>query len=500
MDIKTTDLVSLFEKALQGLSDQKLEEIGLVIKVGDNVCFVHGLNNAKYGELIQFESGNSGIIFNLDEDSVAIFLLDSNIPVTELEVAKRTNNVFRVPVSNQLLGRVVNALGKPIDALGKIDATEYRAVEEPIAGITQRSPVNESLETGILVIDALVPIGKGQRELIIGNRNAGKTAIVLDTITHQKDKNVICIYVSIAQRQANLARIVQELEEKGALDYTVVVSADSSETVLNAYLAPYAACTIAEFFRDQQKDVLIIYDDLSNHAIAYREMSLLLRRAPGREAYPGDVFYLHSRLLERAGKLAVGGSITALPIVQIQSDDITAYIPTNLISITDGQIFLDTTLFNEGVRPAVNVELSVSRVGGAAQTNAIKKMTKALRLELAQYQELLDFAQFGTELDEVSQRKLARGARIIELLKQPQYTTYSFVDQALMLFLLKENFLDAIGVKHVHSFATQFVSFTKSLYRPVYDVIEQTADITDEIKEDLIVIAKEFGLVFAPHE
>ena len=322
MDIKTTDLVSLFEKALQGLSDQKLEEIGLVIKVGDNVCFVHGLNNAKYGELIQFESGNSGIIFNLDEDSVAIFLLDSNIPVTELEVAKRTNNVFRVPVSNQLLGRVVNALGKPIDALGKIDATEYRAVEEPIAGITQRSPVNESLETGILVIDALVPIGKGQRELIIGNRNAGKTAIVLDTITHQKDKNVICIYVSIAQRQANLARIVQELEEKGALDYTVVVSADSSETVLNAYLAPYAACTIAEFFRDQQKDVLIIYDDLSNHAIAYREMSLLLRRAPGREAYPGDVFYLHSRLLERAGKLAVGGSITALPIVQIQSDDI----------------------------------------------------------------------------------------------------------------------------------------------------------------------------------
>ncbi len=345
MDIKTTDLVSLFEKALKGLSDQKLAEIGLVIKVGDNICFVHGLKNAIYGELIEFEGGNSGIIFNLDEDSVAIFLLDSSIAVAELEVAKRTNKVFQVPVSNTMLGRALNALGKPIDALGDIKSVEYRPVESPIAGITQRSPVNESLETGIIAIDALVPIGKGQRELIIGNRNTGKTSIVLDTIVHQKNKNVICIYVSIAQRQANLARIIQELEEKGAMPYTIVVSADSGEAVLNQYLAPYSACTIAEYFRDQQKDVLIIYDDLLNHAIAYREMSLLLRRAPGREAYPGDVFYLHSRLLERAGKLVDGGSITALPIVQIQSDDITAYIPTNLISITDGQIFLRYEVF-----------------------------------------------------------------------------------------------------------------------------------------------------------
>jgi F-type H+-transporting ATPase subunit alpha len=500
MDIRTTDLISLFEKALKGLPDQKLEEIGLVIKVGDNICFVHGLKNAMYGELIEFEGGNSGIIFNLDEDSVAVFLLDSSIPVAELEVAKRTNDVFRVPVCNEMLGRVLNALGKPIDALGNLKASQLRPVEAPIAGITERSPVNESLETGILAIDALVPIGRGQRELIIGNRNTGKTSIVLDTIVHQRGKNVICIYVSIAQRQANLARIVQELEEKGALDYTVVISADSSEAVLNQYLAPYSATTIGEYFRDQQKDVLIIYDDLSNHAIAYREMSLLLRRAPGREAYPGDVFYLHSRLLERAGKLASGGSITALPIVQIQSDDITAYVPTNLISITDGQIFLDTRLFNQGVRPAVNVELSVSRVGGAAQTAAIKKMTKALRLELAQYHELLDFAQFGTELDEVSQRKLARGARIIELLKQPQYTTYSFVDQTLILFLLKENFLDSIPKKHVHSFATQFVSFVKSVYRPIYDAIDQTADVSDAVKEDLIAIAKEFSAVFASGE
>lgn len=500
MEIKTTDLVSLFENALKGLGDQKLQEIGLVIKVGDNICLVHGLKKAMYGELIEFEGGNSGIIFNLDEDSVAIFLLDNTVPVAELEVAKRTNDVFRVPVDNAMLGRVLNAVGKPIDALGSIDAKEYRPVEAAVAGITERSPVNQSLETGILAIDALVPVGRGQRELIIGNRNTGKTSVVLDTIVHQRNQNVICIYVSIGQRQANLARIIQELEDKGALEYTIVVSADSSEAVLNQYLAPYSACTIAEYFRDQHKDVLIIYDDLSNHAVAYREMSLLLRRAPGREAYPGDVFYLHSRLLERAGKLGSGGSITALPIVQIQSDDITAYVPTNLISITDGQIFLDTRLFNQGMRPAVNVELSVSRVGGAAQTAAIKRMTKALRLELAQYHELLDFAQFGTELDEVSQRKLARGARIIELLKQPQYTTYNFVDQSLMLFLLKENFLDEIAIKHIHHFATQFVSYIKSVYKPLYDTIYDSQDLTDDIKEDLIDAAKEFTSIYVPVE
>jgi len=500
MDIKTTDLVSLFENALKGISDERLAEIGLVITVADNICLVHGLKDARYGELVEFEGGNSGIIFNLDEDSVAIFLLDTNIPVAELEVAKRTRDVFRVPVSNAMLGRVLNAIGTPIDGLGAIQADHLMPIESVIAGITERSPVNESLETGTLVIDALVPVGKGQRELIIGNRNTGKTSLVVDTIVHQRNKNVICIYVSIGQRQANLVRLVKELEEKGALGYSIIMSADSSEAVLNQYIAPYAGCTIAEFFRDQKKDVLIIYDDLSNHAIAYRQMSLLLRRSPGREAYPGDVFYLHSRLLERAGKLAAGGSITALPIVQIQSDDITAYIPTNLISITDGQIFLDTRLFNQGIRPAINVELSVSRVGGAAQTAAIKKMTKALRLELAQYNELLDFAQFGTELDEVSQRKLARGSRIIELLKQPQHVTYSFVDQTLMLFLLKHNFLDAIAVKHVRKFAVQFVSFVKSLYKPVYDNIAQTGDVSEGVEEDLFEIAREFTLIFTPEE
>ncbi len=498
MEIKSTDLVSLFERSLEGLSQAALEETGMVIQVGDGICRVHGLTNAMSGELIEFEGGNRGIIFNLDEDSVAIFLLYSAISVVELEVAKRTGTVFKTPVGMGLVGRVINAVGKPLDALGDIKADEYRAIEVSIPQIIDRSPVNESLETGLLAIDALVPIGKGQRELIIGNRNTGKTAIAFDTILHQKGKNVFCIYVSIGQRQANLARAIELFEENGAMEYTVVVSADSSEAVLNQYLAPYVACTIGEYFRDQKHDVLIVYDDLSNHAIAFREMSLLLRRAPGREAYPGDVFYLHSRLLERAGKLASGGSLTALPIVQIQSDDITAYIPTNLISITDGQVFLDTKLFNRGIRPAVNVELSVSRVGGAAQTKAIKKMTKALRLELAQYHELLDFAQFGTELDEVSQKNLARGAIAVELLKQPQYVTYSFVDQALMLFLFKENFLDKIKKEHISVFVFQFVSYVRSVYQDDYAAIFQTQDISDEMRTKLLVIAAEFNKLFIP--
>ncbi len=496
MEIKSTDLVSLFERSLQGISQTSLEEIGIVVQVGDGVCRVHGLTNAIFGELIEFEGGNRGIVFNLDEDSVAIFLLYTTIPVIEQETAKRTGAVFKTPVGMGLLGRVINAVGKPLDALGDIKVDEHRSIEALIPQIIDRSPVNESLETGIIAIDALVPIGKGQRELIIGNRSTGKTAIVLDAILHQKDKNVLCVYVSIGQRQANLARIIRLLEENGAMDYTVIVSADASEAVLNQYLAPYVGCTIAEYLRDQKRDVLIIYDDLSNHAIAFREMSLLLRRAPGREAYPGDVFYLHSRLLERAGKLAKGGSITALPIVQIQSDDITAFIPTNLISITDGQVFLDEKLFKRGVRPAVNIELSVSRVAGAAQTKAIKKMTKALRLELAQYHELLAFAQFGTELDEISQKKLTRGAIAVELLKQSQFITYSFVDQVLMLFLLKENFLDTLKLQQVGTFVFQFVSYVNSVYQDDYAAIYQTQDISDEMMDRLRMIAAEFSKLF----
>ncbi len=498
MDIKCTDLVSLFEQSLQGVSQERLEEVGIVVKVGDGICIVHGLINAVYNELIEFEGGNKGIVLQLDEDSVSIFLLYTGIPVAELELVRRTRNIFQTPVGNELLGRVINAIGVPIDGLGDITCSVQRPIFAEVPGIIERSPVNESLETGILAIDALVPIGRGQRELIIGNRGTGKSAIALDTILHQKGKNVVCIYVAIGQRQANVARMARLLEENGALEYTVIVSAEAGEAVLNQYVAPYVGCTIGEYFRDQGRDALIVYDDLSNHAIAFREMSLLLRRAPGREAYPGDVFYLHARLLERAGKLAKGGSLTALPIVEIQGDDITAYIPTNLISITDGQIFLDTQLFNQGVRPAVNAELSVSRVGGAAQTKAIKKMTRALRLELAQYHDLASFAQFGTELDEVSKKRLARGARVIELLKQAQYATYSFVDSSLILFLLQHNYLDAIELKQVNAFVQQFVSYVKSVYSELYGAIFKTQDISDEVKKELLIIASEFSKLFVP--
>lgn len=496
MDVKISDLVSLFEDSLRGLPKRSMEEIGIVIKVGDGICYVHGLTNALLGELIDFEGGNRGIVMQLDDDSVAIFLLYGTLAVCEKEVAKRTGREFMTPVSMGMLGRVINVLGKPVDGLGDFSVEQMRPIESEIAGIVERSPINESLETGIMAIDALVPIGKGQRELIIGNRSTGKTAIVLDTILHQKNKNVLCVYVAIGQRQANIARMIKTLEENNALEYTTVVVAEASEAVLNHYLAPYVGCAIAEYYRDHKKDVLIIYDDLSNHATAFREMSLLLRRAPGREAYPGDVFYLHSRLLERAGKLAVGGSITALPIVQIQSDDITAYIPTNLISITDGQIFLDTTLFNQGIRPAVNAEFSISRVGGSAQTKAIKKVTRALRLELAQYKELLDFAQFGTELDEISRQRLLRGSRTVELLKQQQYNTFTFVDQALMLFLLRENILDTLDITQVNLFARQFVRYVQSVYPDLYATIESTADLSDDIAKQLLQIAREFSLVF----
>jgi len=496
MEIKTSDLVSLFEKSLANAPEQDLHEIGFVVQVGDSFCKILGLKNAIYGELVTFDKGNQGIVMDLGQDYISIFLLNSQIPVAELEIVKRTGSVFKIPVGTKLLGRILNAIGTPIDSLGTIDYEELKPIEVRIPSIIERSPINTSLETGILVIDALIPVGRGQRELIIGNRGTGKTAIAIDTILHQKGLNVYCIYVSIGQRQANLAKIVRLLEENGALEYSVIISADAAEASLNRYLAPYAACTIAEFFRDQGKDVLIVYDDLSNHAIAYREMALLMRRPPGREAYPGDIFYLHSRLLERAGKLASGGSITALPIVQIQADDITAYIATNLISITDGQIFLDTKLYNAGIRPAVNVELSVSRVGGSAQTPAVKNMSKSLRLELAQYQELLGFSQFGTELDIISQKKLARGAIAYELLKQKQYITYSFVDHALMLFLLRFNFLDQLELSKVNKFAHEFISYIKSVYPDLYNEILNSKNITEEQIKTLKTLAMEFGNIY----
>lgn len=498
MDIKSSDLVTLFEKALSDIPEPKLTDIGVVVQTGDGICRVHGLTDAVFNELVDFEGGNKGIILDLDQDYVTIFLLYAYMPVAEREIVRRTGGVYKTPVTMKLAGRVINALGKPIDGLGDIVAEDEWPIERQAPGIIERSPVNQSLETGILTIDALVPIGRGQRELIIGNRNTGKTSLAVDTILNQKGKGVFCIYVSIGQRQANIARLMRTLQEQGSMEYTVVVSADSSEAVLNQYLAPYVGCTLGEYFRSKGHDALIVYDDLSNHAVAYREMSLLMRRAPGREAFPGDVFYLHSRLLERAGKLASGASLTALPMVQIQSDDITAYIPTNLISITDGQIFLDTQLFNAGVRPAVNIELSVSRVGGSAQTKAIRKMTRALRLELAQYHALLDFAQFGAELDPLSQKRLERGKIVIELIKQSQLVHYSFIDEALMLFVLRENYLDTVALWDVRRFAVEFTDYTQSVYPDIYKTIKDTQDISDEIVGRLKDVVSEFSKIFKP--
>lgn len=490
------DLAAIFERVLTGTAEPQFDEIGIVAQVGDTICRVYGLSHALYGEMVEFERGNRGMVLGLDESFAAVFLLYTDIPVDEHEIVRRTGNLCTIPVGDQLLGRVIDVRGRPLDGLGPLAARETRPIEHIAPGVIERLPINESLETGILAIDALVPIGKGQRELIIGNRNTGKTTVALDTIMHQKGRNVTCVYVSIGQRQANIARIIAMLAAHGALEYTVIVAAESAEAVLAQYIAPYVGCTIAEYFRDQKRDVLIVYDDLSNHAIAYREMSLLLRRAPGREAYPGDVFYLHSRLLERAGKLSTGGSMTALPIVHIQSDDITAYIPTNLISITDGQIFLDTQLFNQGIRPAINIELSVSRVGGAAQTKAMKKMTKAMRLELAQYHELLDFAQFGTELDQISQRRLSRGEIVVELLKQQPHVTYTFVDQVIMLFALRYNFLDTIKKSTISLCVSQLISFVLSVYPELYKTIESSQDLSDETIQRLYGVVQEFMIIF----
>lgn len=499
MNEKHTDLISLLEKSLSSSFQEQIEEIGTVIRVGDGIARIYGLMNAVYGEYITFEGGNAGIILDLDEDYVSVVLLNRTIPVKEQEIAKRTGDVFRVPVSDSLLGRVISASGEPLDALGSLGKVEMMPVEKKAPGIIDRMPINESLETGITVIDSLIPIGKGQRELIIGNRNTGKTAIALDTILHQKNKDVICIYVSIGHKQSNTAKIIGLLEKHDALKYTIVVDADAKETAIHQFLAPYSACTIGEYFMNKGKDVLIVYDDLSNHAIAYRELSLLLRRPPGREAYPGDIFYIHSRLLERAGKLSKengAGSLTALPIVQTQGDDLAAYIPTNLISITDGQVFLDTNLFNNGIRPAVNIGLSVSRVGGAAQTKAIKKVAGVLKLELAQYNELLAFAQFGSELDRTSQRILDRGKRAVEILKQSTLHTYSFVDQCIFLILWRENLLDDLDLIDVKPFTESCASYIKDVYFELYNKILKTKDIDKSEWEEIKRCGEEFKLTF----
>jgi F-type H+-transporting ATPase subunit alpha len=495
-----TDTIATLEKLFEDSQDHNLQEIGTVIKVSDGVCRIFGLKNAVFGEVIELASGNKGIILDLDEDIATIALFDRFSTVLEQEIASRTHTIFKIPVGNTLLGRVIDAQGHPIDSLEEPKDTILMPIEINAPGITDRTPISESLETGTTVVDALIPIGKGQRELLIGNRQTGKTTFLIDTILHQKGKNIICIYVAIGQKKSTIARLINTLTTQGSLDYTIIVSADAQEMPLNHFIAPYSGSTIAEYFMQQGKDVLIMYDDLTNHAIAYRELSLLLRRPAGREAYPGDIFYIHSRLLERAGRFtpeAGGGSISAIPVIQTQSDDISAFIPTNLISITDGQIFLDTSLFNNEIRPAINVGLSVSRVGGAAQTKAIKKVAGALKLELAQYKELSAFAQFGSELDHTSQRMLDRGKRAIELLKQNRFTTYTFVDQTLFLWLLKENFLDALPMQQIKHFVEKYSNYVATLYPDVYQTIEKTKDLDDENIDQLKKIAREFTLAFA---
>lgn len=496
---KELNMVSLLEESFKDLPHEGIEEVGIVMKVADGVALVYGLLNAAYGERIMFDGGNEGIVFDLDEDFASVILLDRLKPVIEQEVARRTGKPLSIPVGNGLLGRVINATGEPLDGRGEIISTEAWPVERSAPGIADRSSISESLETGIMVIDALIPIGKGQRELIVGNMSTGKTSIAVDTILHQKGRDVICIFVSIGRKQSDTARLLDTFESHGALDYTIIVSADASDSALDQFVAPYAGCSIGEYFMEQGKDVLIVYDNLTNHAIAYRELSLLLRRPPGREAYPGDIFYIHSRLLERACKLSEkrgGGSLTALPLVLLQGDDISSYIPTNLISITDGQIILDVGLFNQGIRPAVNIGLSVSRVGTAAQTKVIKKMSSGFKLEIARYEELLAFAQFGSELDHISKDRIDRGMRAIEMLKQDRYETFSFVDQSLFLFLHREKIIDRFKIDDVADFIRKFALYVRDMHKHVYQAIENTQDITDDMTRELIQIAGKFSLAF----
>ena len=469
-------------------------ETGTVTMVGDGIARAAGLDNCMAGELVQFESGTYGMAQNLEENSVSIVLLGDDEGIKEGSTIKRTGKVVSVPVGEGMIGRVVNALGQPIDGKGPIEAADYRAIESPAPGILDRQPVKQPLQTGIKAIDSMIPIGRGQRELIIGDRQTGKTVIATDTIINQKGKDVLCIYVAIGQKRSTVATLVENLEKNGAMAYTTVVCATASELSPLQYIAPYAGCAMGEYFMNKGKHVLIIYDDLSKHAVAYRALSLLIRRPPGREAYPGDVFYLHSRLLERAAKLSDakgGGSLTALPIIETQAGDISAYIPTNVISITDGQIFLETDLFHAGVRPAINVGLSVSRVGGAAQLGAMKQVAGRLRMDLAQYRELASFAQFGSDLDKTTRDTLARGSRMTELLKQPQYAPMDAADQVAVLFAAGEGYTDSIAVEDVPHYADALLARIHRTYPELHALVHSGKKLPPEALERLRTLADE---------
>lgn len=496
MKFKADEISSIIKERIENFDlNLEIEETGKIISVADGVAKVYGLKNIMAGEMVEFENGDKGMALNLEESSVGIVILGKGEGLREGTSAKRLKKLLKIPVGEALMGRVVNALGEPIDAKGAIDTHEYRFVEEKAKGIMARKSVHEPLHTGIKAIDALVPIGRGQRELIIGDRQTGKTTVAVDTIISQKGQGVICIYVAIGQKQSTVAQVVKRLEEHGAMEYTIVVNAGASDPAALQYLAPYTGVTMGEFFRDNAKHALIVYDDLSKHAVAYREMSLILRRPPGREAYPGDVFYLHSRLLERASKLndeLGAGSLTALPIIETQAGDVSAYIPTNVISITDGQIFLETDLFNSGIRPAINVGLSVSRVGGAAQIKATKQVSGTLRLDLAQYRELQAFAQFASDLDEASRRQLERGQRMVELLKQPPYSPLSVEKQVVLIFAGTKGLLDDIAVSKIKEFEEGIYSFIEAKYSDIFEQIRSKKALDSELEEKLAKAINEF--------
>ena len=490
-------VIPLIKETLDAWQPEALaEETGRVISVGDGIVAAEGLDNAEYGEIVLFDCGAKGMIQDLRRDMCGIIVFGDCREISSGSVIRRTRRTAGVPAGNGFLGRIVDALGEPVDGLGEIVPEAYRPIECPAPGIIDRKPVDKPLETGLLVIDALFPIGRGQRELIIGDRQTGKTAIALDTIINQKGKGVICVYVAIGQKASSVAQLAETLRKKGAMDYTVIVTAGAGESAPRQYVAPYSGCAIAEYFMYTGRDVLIVYDDLSKHAVAYRQLSLLLERAPGREAYPGDVFYLHSRLLERAAHLSDalgGGSMTALPVVETQAGDVAAYIPTNVISITDGQIFLESELFFEGQRPAVNIGLSVSRVGGNAQTRAVKKAVGSLRLDLAQFREMEVFMQFSSDLDETTRRRLMYGQGLMRLLRQPQYKPYSQSDEVILLVSALGRAFEGVPAAAIYDRAAGLLEFMRGEHPEIASEIDRTGELTPELSRKILTAAKEYG-------
>ncbi|UMZ75105.1 F0F1 ATP synthase subunit alpha [Natranaerofaba carboxydovora] len=495
MSIRPDEISDVLKEKIEQYEKQvDVFDVGTVLYVGDGIARIHGLDNAMFGELVEFPGGIYGMVLNLETDNVGCVILGDYLKINEGDEVKRTGRIVEVPVGEELLGRVVNPLGEPLDGKGPIEAKESRPVEVKAPGVIERQPVEEPLQTGIKPVDSMIPIGRGQRELIIGDRGTGKSAIVIDTIINQKDSDVICVYVAIGQKNSTVAQVADTLEKHGALDHTIIVAATASEPAPLLYLAPYAGCSIGEYFRDNGKHAMCAYDDLTKHAASYRELSLLLRRPPGREAYPGDVFYLHSRLLERAAKFSDefgGGSLTALPIIETQAGDISAYIPTNVISITDGQIYLESDLFYAGQRPAINAGLSVSRVGGSAQLGAMKQVSGSLRLDLAQYRELEAFAQFGTDLDKATQERLERGKRTVEILKQDQYQPMAVEDQIIMIFTATYGYLDDLEVEKILTFEKYMLEYISNNNRDIKEEIRKGEKLSDEFLDKLAKVVEE---------